>query len=315
MDAQAHRVGTWVLVITGLDSHTHRPPLSFTQVCNRFDYRHVSTSPLALQETATYPYPDDEYYNLFRAAAASQRVGGHVAVVGYTAFENAYARAHRGVDLGDLVIVPTGYGAAAAATAHANTTQAPSTIPATVRRAEMFFVPPYENDRALVAHCAAAHVPCYRGRYAGAADLAPFLAVLHVPYAWSNFALFEVPRAAPLVYALTRIDFSLHLPVKAWRLGVIHVIPTLRLLLTTPPEALFWSPPLDRARLNLSEWYAPAHAPLFVFVDRWSDLAAVHARLLGDKGYRASVQRRVVAAAEARRERSVGQWAALLQKL
>jgi hypothetical protein len=271
----------------------------------------VSSSPLALQEAAAYPFPDDEYYNLFRAAAAHQRVGGHVALVGYTAFENAYARAHRGVDMGDLVIVPTGYGAA-----HANTTQAPSPIPATVRRAETFFVPPYENDRALVAHCAAAHVPCYRGRYGGAADLVPFLAVLHVPYAWSNFALFEVPRALPLFHrTLTRSDFSLRMLVKAWRLGVIHVIPTLRLLLTTPPEALFWSPPLDRARLNLSEWYAPAHAPLFVFVDRWSDLAAVHARLLGDKGYRAGVRRRVVAAAEARQERSVGQWAALLQKL
>ena len=119
------------------------------------------------------------------------------------------------------------------------------------------------------------------------------------------------PRHLPLTHPTPPTP-----PTQAWRLGVVHVIPTARLLLATPAEAIFWSPPMDRARLNLSEWYAPAHAPLFVFLDNWADLPAVHARLLGDKGrYRRGLRRRVVAAAEARRERSVGQWAALLQKL
>ena len=81
-------------------------------------------------------------------------------------------------------------------------------------------------------------------------DIADFRAVIHVPYAWSNMALFE-----------------------AWKCGIVYIIPSKTFLLSM--EDIFWSPPYDKKVLDLSEWYRPEHRSLFVFFDSWDELQAI----------------------------------------
>ena len=82
-------------------------------------------------------------------------------------------------------------------------------------------------------------------------DLRGFRAVVHIPYAWSNFALFENLQS-----------------------GLPYLIPSRRMLLELAGTIdFFWSPPFWPGRLELSEWYAPAHDNLFTYFDSWDELA------------------------------------------
>jgi hypothetical protein len=240
-------------------------------ICNRFDY-----AVLNIKNDTEPAFPDEEFYALWRSAPAKP----NVVIAGYTPFENEYARKYHAVDVGTAVVRPTGGG----------WTKSPgwkSGIPANVTDlANTFLVPPYENDRTanVTAQCARVGIKCYRGRYNGPEDLKQFKGIIHIPYAWSNLALFEM-----------------------WQRGVVYMIPSLQFIMELVPGTRFWSPPWNTRLIRLSEWYHPDHEQLFVFFDSWEDMA-VKARTADFD----AVRRRAAAFGLARLETSLRQWATML---
>ena len=200
-------------------------------VCNRFDYADEATNDCG--------FPDPDYYALFRRASSHPRV--HIAP--YTPFEYHYARRF-GVELGERVIKPIGRRLARST---------PQLVPPVIDKSATLFIPPYNNDSVmmdLAAHVSSLGAPAYCGRYGGPEDLAGFRAVVHIPYAWSTFALFEnlqnaIPMFVPHQRFLLRI---------ARRRGFFW------------PEA-----PMLPSLQRVSEWYAPGH-DFFVYFRSWRDL-------------------------------------------
>jgi hypothetical protein len=199
-------------------------------ICNRFDYCDEATNDCG--------FPDAGYYPLFASALTRPRT----VVASYTEFEHHYARM-RGVPLGALTVKPVGAGPLGAAAA---------LVPAGVDRAATCFVPCYHNDRSadLEGRCRQLGLAAFSGRYGGPSDLHGFRSIVHIPYAWSNFALFENLQA-----------------------GLPYLIPSRRMLLELAGSIdFFWSPPFWSDRLDLSEWYAPAHDGVFAYFDSWDEL-------------------------------------------
>lgn len=203
-------------------------------VCNRFDYADMASNDCG--------FPDAAYYDLMRRARKNARVS----IVSYTPFETVYARRFRGVDLGREVIRPLGM-----RRPNGHTTL----IPYEVVRHETFFVPSYHNDTVLMdvrARCEDAGLRAYCGRYAGPGDLAGFKGIVHIPYAWSNFALFE-----------------------QLQLGTVFFVPSRQFLLRLcRQKQFFWQPQRPRwHNLGWAEWYHRDLQNLFVYFDSWDDLA------------------------------------------
>lgn len=200
-------------------------------VCNRFDYAH---------QPVDCNFPDKEYYDLIRSAKDRP----NVRIAGYTPFENYYAKHIRNVDIGDIVLKPVGN---VSSVYNNNFIETPVD-----NKKNTLFIPPYHNDKScnVEEHLNTLGIPCYIGRYRGPLDLVNFKGVVHIPYAWSNLALFE-----------------------ALSLGIIYFIPTERFLLELSHHNFFWSPPFRKEVLHLSEWYHADHKELFVFFDSWEDLA------------------------------------------
>ena len=199
-------------------------------ICNRFDYCDQATNDCG--------FPDAEYYPLFASALTRPRT----VVASYTDFEHHYARA-KGVPLGDLTVKPIG---ARLPCSFENR------VPAAIDRATTCFIPRYHNDMAadLDSRCRTLGIAAFNGRYDGPADLHGFKAVVHVPYAWSNFALFENLQS-----------------------GLPSLIPSRQMLLELARSIdFFWSPPLLWTHLHLAEWYAPAHREIFGYFDSWHHL-------------------------------------------
>ena len=203
-------------------------------VCNRFDYCDMATNDCS--------FPDAAYYGLIKMATGRK---DKVKVVPYTDFEYVYARNWRNIPMDDKTIRPSG--------ANLEEPPKPSIIPPDVDRTTTFFVPPYHNDTHfmnLASHCSGMGLKCYHGRYAGPKDLVNFKGIIHIPYAWSNFALFE-----------------------NWYNGVVYFVPSERFLceLSSRPN-FFWSPPFSKEFIRTSEWYLPGHEKLMVFFDSWEEL-------------------------------------------
>ena len=90
----------------------------------------------------------------------------------------------------------------------------------------------------------------YNGRYNGPLDLVNFKAVIHIPYAWSNLALYE-----------------------AIFLGIIYFIPSLNFFLELKETGdFFFSPPFDKKYIHYSEWYNEDNKDIFVYFNSWDDL-------------------------------------------
>ncbi len=202
-------------------------------VCNRFDY--------AARRFRDCPFPDPEYFQLI-AATKKQK---NVKIFSYTPFEHRYARLQRKIDAWSETIKPTGGGS--------DYKGENSLIPASLNREENFFVPPYHNDTIymdLSAKLGVLGITHYRGRYAGPWDLKDFKGIIHIPYAWSNLALFE-----------------------NWSNGLIYFVPSKRFLLQlSRKKHFFWTPTFPREYIEDSERYTPQHADLFVYFDSWEDL-------------------------------------------
>lgn len=197
-------------------------------ICNRFDYAHGAGS----------GFPDKEYYDLIRKAVKLKNVH----IIGYTAFENIYCKNVRNVDIGNNVITPTG----GIGEIYNNFTKKKELN-------DTLFVPPYHNDTKMMnlkGQLETLGFKAYTGRYDGPMDLTNYKAVVHLPYAWSNLAFFEM-----------------------FQLGIIYFIPTSEFLLKIAKgRDFFWSPPFIPNFLNISEWYDKKYKNLLIYFDSWEDL-------------------------------------------
>lgn len=202
-------------------------------VCNRFDYADNATNDCN--------FPDSAYYTLFREATSKP----NVRIAGYTDFENIYMK-QKGVEVKNI-IKPTG--------------KAPykifsSPIPETIDRKMTFFIPPYHNDSVfmnLQDKVNELGILSYCGRYGGPNDLKTFLGVIHIPYAWSNLALFEMMHR-----------------------GIPYYVPSLSFLLNLSNKPnFFWSPPFQKQYLSISEWYHSDHSDIINYFDSWEDLKRI----------------------------------------
>jgi hypothetical protein len=200
-------------------------------VCNRFDYADMASLDCR--------FPDEEFYDLFRKKA------DNIKIISYTPFEHWYAKNLRNVTSWTECIKPTGK--------LITNKLEQSSIPNNIIKKESFFVPPYHNDTIFINLSKKLNelgINNYCGRYNGSNDLIDFKGIIHIPYAWSNFALFENLQNE-----------------------LIYFIPSKNFLLTMAKEKnFFWSPPFVSEIIHLSEWYCSEFNDLFVYFDSWNDL-------------------------------------------
>lgn len=210
-------------------------------MCNRFDY----SDP----EDSGDNFPDQEYYDLIRKAAHQK----NVKLVGYVAYEHFYAAQGRGVDTGNCIIKPCGSLESAPRNGGA------SAIPASVNKEETFFIiPRLKPDQVanLVNKCDQLGIKTYCGPYNGPYDLKDFKGIIHLPYQWSNLALFEniqlgLPHFIPspaFARELSRSrDHEKYRFIKGYKGGAFR-------------------------HIELSEWYCSEHKEIMVYFDSWQDL-------------------------------------------
>lgn len=200
-------------------------------ICNRFDYYDGASLDCS--------FPDKEYYQLFREAFHKN----NVKIIAYTPFEHYYTKL-KGVDTGTLTIKPC---------AKPNNFLSQSSIPATIVKSETFFVPPYLNDTVfcnLASICNSLGIPAYNGRYNGPGDLKDFKGIIHIPYAWSNLALFENLQN-----------------------GVPYFVPSKKFILELKKQGNFFFNMLSSSTIELSEWYSEELKDILIYFDSWDDLA------------------------------------------
>lgn len=198
-------------------------------ICNRFDYGH---------RTPGVIFPDKSYYDLFKNASNME----NVKMIGYTCFENIYCKL-RGIDIGNLVIPPSG---------------GISNIYNDLciqddKNNDVVFVPPYNNDTKMMNLCQKIQdlgFRCYCGKYNGPVDLTNYKCVVHIPYAWSNLAFFEM-----------------------FTLGIVYFIPSLHFFFQIMKQRFYWSPPFLPYYLYKSEWYNDRYSDLLIYFDSWEDLS------------------------------------------
>jgi hypothetical protein len=199
---------------------------------NRFDYHDIST--------LDCDFPDKEYYDLIRKASEKE----NVFIFGYTPFENYYCKHFKNIDIGNLIIKPTG---------NISNVYKFNNFSKIDNIENTFFIGTYHNDNIMINLSKTItnfKVPVYNGRFNGPLDLARFKAVIHIPYAWSNYAFFEA------IY-----------------LGIIYFVPSKKFLFELKKDKdFFWSPPYKDELIELSEWYLPEHKKLLIYFDSWIDL-------------------------------------------
>lgn len=194
-------------------------------ICNRFDYWHSG-------------HADYDYYKTIKQATTLSNVN----LIGYTAFENFYCKHIKNIDIGNTVITPTG-GISEIYNNFIKKTELNDTL----------FAPPYHNDTIMMNlknKLEELGFKAYSGKYNGPYDLTNYKAVVHIPYAWSNLAFFEM-----------------------FQLGIIYFIPSISFLSKiVQGKNFFWSPPFVSKLLTLSEWYDDKHKDLLIYFDSWEDL-------------------------------------------
>jgi hypothetical protein len=239
-------------------------------ICNDFDYSD--------QASLDCDFPDAEYYKLFAAANTKK----NVKIIGYTEFEHFYALS-KGVYTGHLTITP---GLTIAESKD-------SIIPSHVDKATTFFIPPYHNETNfmdLSAHCSALGIPNFGGRYNGPADLKDFKGIIHLPYAWSNLALFEnLLQGIP--YFIPSQDFFFEL---LHQNNYFHRDKHL-----TAKESI-----------HLSAWYNAEHQPVLIYFNSWKDLQDK----IEQTNY-LEYRTKIKTYAQRYRERTVEKWAKVFKDL
>lgn len=218
------------IVLQHLDEYRGRVTV---WVCNRFDYAHG-------HEEA---FPDDAWY------ALANQYHERVRFVSYTRLERMYAL-DRGVVWDNAFADATLRPVCRVPPIPPTTSSLPPDVQA--HKAQYLFIPPYVNDEKLIDfdYLQQHDIRYYRGRYNGAADLLGFKAILHIPYAPSNLALFE--------------NLSL---------GLVYYIPSLAFMLTLLKQHPWFSTGDILQNVHASEWYDVRRRDLFVYFDSWEDLS------------------------------------------
>jgi hypothetical protein len=200
-------------------------------ICNRFDYHDAATNDCN--------FPDPEYYNLIKSSLNKP----NIKFASYTKFEYEYALKYRNINFGDFVIKPCSFAENSENNLLLNN----------IDKKNTFFIPNYHNDSIFMdlhKKCNELNINSYRGRYNGPLDLEGFKGIIHIPYAWSNLALFE-----------------------NWSLENVYLIPSKKFILELKNKPnFFWSPPFPIENIESSEWYLPEHKDLFIYFDSWDHL-------------------------------------------
>ena len=214
-------------------------------VCNRFDYCDMASNDCK--------FPDQEYYNLINNA----KLKSNVKIFSYTKFEYEYAQKYKNVDLGTNIIKPCAF---------ISDENIVSSFPSHIDKSNTFFIPPYHNDTIfmnLKSKCDELNIQSYSGRYSGPIDLKGLKGIIHIPYGWSNLALFE-----------------------NWSIGNVYLIPSKEFILKLSKQNNFWwQDSYAMSLIESSEWYLPEHRNLFAFFDSWEHLKVLsqNETLLQDK--------------------------------
>ena len=249
-------------------------------ICNRFDYAHQP-------EATKVGFPDQEYYDLINDVKNRP----NVSIIGYTPFENYYANHIRKLDIGDECIKPIGQ------ISDIYNTYTSTTIE---NKQNTFIIGPYHNDNIMIdlkSKVESLGIKVFNGRYNGPKDLAEFAGVIHIPYAWSNLALFEAIQQKIVIFipSLNFLKKLIHLDVNPlykcfnsssvifFDLPFFKIIKKIiftfikYLIEKFYPNNLkkrnfFWSPPLIEEQLHLSEWYCKDFKDALIYFDSWDDL-------------------------------------------
>lgn len=204
-------------------------------ICNRFDYSHQPTT----------EFPDEEYYNLINDAKNRPNVN----IIGYTSFENYYTNNIKKITIGNECIKPIG-----------KMGQVYQNYISTIieDKQNTFIIGPYHNDNIMMnlkEKIKNLNIKVFNGRYNGPKDLAEFAGVIHIPYAWSNLALFEA----------IQLQTPFFIPSSNFLKNLIHNN-------NDKIGDFFWSPPFIEDKLYLSEWYCEDFKDVFIYFDSWEDL-------------------------------------------
>ena len=207
-------------------------------ICNRFDYANQPA----------VGFPDQEYYDLINDVKNRP----NVSIIGYTPFETYYANNIKNLSIGSECIKPIGK----IGEVYKNYTSTQVTD-----KDKTFIVGPYHNDNLMMnlrEKGSSLGIKVFNGRYNGPKDLAEFAGVIHIPYAWSNLALFEA----------IQLEITFFIPSLKFLKQIIHTdIGGLK------RDGFFWSPPLREDVLTLSDWYCEDFRDAFVYFDSWEDLS------------------------------------------
>lgn len=199
---------------------------------NRFDYCDEATNDCN--------FPDKEYYDLFKDTVNKE----NVKIIGYTAFENFYCKNIRNIDIGNKVIKPIG------CNSHIYNNMNMTNVE---NKSNTFFVGSYHNDNIMINlsnKLKELNINVYNGRFNGPKDLAEFKGVIHIPYAWSNYSLFEGIQN-----------------------NILYFIPSKSFFLELKKDKeFFWSPPYRDENLEISEWYNEENKDCFIYFNNWDDL-------------------------------------------
>jgi hypothetical protein len=203
-------------------------------ICNRFDYYDAST--------IDCEFPDNQYYDLMR----STKYKKNVKVFSYTAFEYEYAQKYRNVDFGSNIIKPCAF-------IEDNTTN--SAFSNNLEKSKIFVIPRYHNDMLfmnLAAKCDELGINNFPHHYNGPSDLKDIKGIIHLPYSWSNFSIFE-----------------------QWSIGNVHFIPSYSYMMNLYLQNNYHIQEAYGVKDGLfscSEWYLPEHRDLFIYFDSWDHL-------------------------------------------
>ena len=238
-------------------------------VCNRFDY--------ADQATNNCGFPDASFYRLFEESKNNP----NVFIRSYTKFEHEYASKYRNINWSNDVIRPA---------TEVNINTESEFFPSGQKKSDTFFITRYHNDNIymdLKERCDSIGIPNYRGEYKGPSDLSGIKGIIHIPYAWSNLAIFE-----------------------NWSLGNVYFIPSREYLLNLSNGGnFFWSPPFDREYIGSSEWYLPEHSDLFVYFDSFDHLS----QLVKNTGLIDRVRNNVRSFSISHTEKTLLQWKKIIE--
>jgi hypothetical protein len=206
-------------------------------ICNRFDYADCVS---LTQETPTCVFPDNDFYTFWNLKSPN------IIYIPYTPFEEFYASNIKLINTSNWVDCIKPIGLTFQEVQREEKNPGPTFEP----NKDVFYIPPYHNDKVLPNILRDLEIEYYNERYKHCTDLVKFKGIIHIPYAWSNFALFENLAN-----------------------GLIYFIPSATFLkILSEKMDFFWSPPFKFENIAVSEWYCNENKEIFVYFDSWTNL-------------------------------------------